>query len=71
MPSVKSGWQVSTSDEENAVDRFMPYITALMWSTWPTGEVHAPGHHRADGGDQGPAGCRLGGHAKAKFRIAA
>ena len=36
MASVKSGWQVSTSDEEKAVDRFMPYITALMWTTWPT-----------------------------------
>ena len=36
IASVKSGWQVSTSEEENAVDRFMPYITALMWITWPT-----------------------------------
>src|SRR3954466_16289696 len=36
MPSVNSGWQVSTSEEEKAVERFMPYITALMCTTWPT-----------------------------------
>ncbi|MNC88244.1 hypothetical protein D3C83_40430 [compost metagenome] len=40
IASVNSGWQVSTSEEENAVDRFMPYITALMCSTWPT-RAHA------------------------------
>jgi hypothetical protein len=36
MPSVNSGWQVSTREEENAVERFMPYMTALMCTTCPT-----------------------------------
>ena len=35
MLSVNSGPLVSTSDEENGVDRFMPYITTPMCSVWP------------------------------------
>ena len=32
---MKSGPLVSTSDEENGVDRFMPYITTAIWKVWP------------------------------------
>ena len=36
MTSVNSGPLISTSDEENAVDRFMPAMTAAMCTVWPT-----------------------------------
>src|ERR1043165_4737986 len=35
MMSVKSGPLVSPSDEENGVDRLMPYITTPMCAAWP------------------------------------
>ena len=35
MMSVKSGPLVSTSDEENGVERLMPYITTPMCAAWP------------------------------------
>ena len=33
---MNSGPLVSTSEEENAVERFMPCITAAMCTVWPT-----------------------------------